>query len=85
MTAIEKYQYLSTLRKSNVDLFYRLVAENVTVQQLSLCLSQKLKVDADPEKELTPLIYTPVVGEACLKWSEIYQHPEGRLSKSDQA
>lgn len=26
---------------------------------------------------LAPLIYTPVVGEACLKWSEIYQHPEG--------
>ena len=26
---------------------------------------------------LTPLIYTPVVGEACLKWSEIYQQPEG--------
>lgn len=28
-------------------------------------------------KELTPLIYTPVVGEACLKWSEIYLQPEG--------
>ncbi|RDL35006.1 Malic enzyme [Venustampulla echinocandica] len=26
---------------------------------------------------LTPLIYTPVVGEACLKWSDIYQQPEG--------
>ncbi|KAM3073565.1 hypothetical protein ACMFMF_006770 [Clarireedia jacksonii] len=27
--------------------------------------------------DLTPLIYTPTVGEACLKWSEIYQQPEG--------
>ncbi|KAI9769544.1 MAG: hypothetical protein M1840_004022 [Geoglossum simile] len=31
----------------------------------------------DHMKDLTPLIYTPVVGEACLKWSEIYQQPEG--------
>ncbi|EKD14886.1 uncharacterized protein L3040_003898 [Drepanopeziza brunnea f. sp. 'multigermtubi'] len=26
---------------------------------------------------IAPLIYTPVVGEACLKWSEIYQQAEG--------
>ena len=33
--------------------------------------------------ELTPLIYTPVVGEACLQWSEIYQQPEGMYLSSD--
>ncbi|KAI9872456.1 MAG: hypothetical protein M1830_001603, partial [Pleopsidium flavum] len=39
----------------------------------------------DYMKELTPLIYTPVVGEACLRWSEIYQRPEGLyLSYSDR-
>lgn len=26
---------------------------------------------------ITPLVYTPVVGEACQKWSEIYQFAEG--------
>ena len=31
----------------------------------------------DDLQELTPLIYTPVVGEACQRWSEIYQQPEG--------
>ncbi|KAI5285865.1 hypothetical protein KEM52_002256, partial [Ascosphaera acerosa] len=56
-TAIEKFLYLSTLRKNNVHLFYRLVVDHL--------------------KDLTPLIYTPVVGEACQRWSEIYQQPEG--------
>ncbi|KAJ5283580.1 hypothetical protein N7505_001560 [Penicillium chrysogenum] len=56
-TPIEKFLYLSTLRKNNVHLFYRLVTDHL--------------------RELTPLIYTPVVGEACQKWSEIYQQPEG--------
>ncbi|KAI9836791.1 MAG: hypothetical protein M1819_000956 [Sarea resinae] len=54
---IEKYQYLSNLRSTNVHLFYRIAMDHM--------------------KELTPLIYTPVVGEACLRWSEIYQQPEG--------
>ena len=28
-------------------------------------------------QELTPLVYTPVVGEACQRWSEIYEQAEG--------
>jgi len=64
-TPIQKFQYLSHLRKTNVHLFYRLLAENV--------------------KELCPLIYTPTVGEACQKWSQIYTQPEGMyLSYSDR-
>ncbi|KAF2720986.1 hypothetical protein K431DRAFT_285248 [Polychaeton citri CBS 116435] len=54
---LEKYRYLSTLRATNVHLFYRLLAHNI--------------------KAITPLIYTPTVGEACQKWSDIYTHPEG--------
>ena len=56
-TPIEKYQYLSALRRANVHLFYRLAVDHM--------------------KAVTPLIYTPVVGEACRRWSEIYLHPEG--------
>ncbi|KAF2007765.1 hypothetical protein P154DRAFT_583983, partial [Amniculicola lignicola CBS 123094] len=64
-TPIEKYQYLTHLRATNVHLFYRLLSKNV--------------------KELTPLIYTPTVGEACIRWSEIYTQPEGLyLSFSDR-
>jgi malate dehydrogenase (oxaloacetate-decarboxylating)(NADP+) len=33
--------------------------------------------------QLTPLIYTPVVGAACLQWSEIYQQPEGMYLSYD--
>jgi malate dehydrogenase (oxaloacetate-decarboxylating)(NADP+) len=64
-TPIEKFQYLTHLRATNVHLFYRLLSENI--------------------KELTPLIYTPTVGEACQKWSHIYTQPEGMyLSFSDK-
>ncbi|KAI9812563.1 MAG: hypothetical protein M1827_004552 [Pycnora praestabilis] len=39
----------------------------------------------DHLKDLAPLIYTPVVGEACQRWSEIYQQPEGLyLSYADR-
>jgi malate dehydrogenase (oxaloacetate-decarboxylating)(NADP+) len=27
--------------------------------------------------EITPLIYTPTVGDACLQFSQNYRHPEG--------
>lgn len=34
-------------------------------------------------QELTPMIYTPVVGEACQRWSEIYQQAEGMYLSHD--
>jgi malate dehydrogenase (oxaloacetate-decarboxylating)(NADP+) len=36
-------------------------------------------------KEMTPLIYTPTVGEACVRWHEIWTQPEGMyLSYTDR-
>lgn len=36
-------------------------------------------------RDITPLIYTPTVGEACQKWHEIYTLPEGMyISYSDR-
>ena len=74
-TPIEKFLYLSGLRKNSVHLFYRLVGDHLKVCH-SVWLSSSGSV-LIPIQELTPLIYTPVVGEACQRWSEIYQQPEG--------
>ena len=54
---LDRFIFLSSLRNSNVHLFYRLLTDHFT--------------------EITPLVYTPTVGEACQKWSQIYQNPEG--------
>lgn len=39
------------------------------------CMFYKLCLENMPE--ITPLIYTPTVGEACLEYSHIYRRPDG--------
>jgi len=84
---LEKYCYLSHLRTSNVHLFYRLLSQNITVSHLRPMHFWPFtsRFMADLLQELTPLIYTPTVGEACQRWSDIYTHAEGMyLSYSDR-
>lgn len=35
------------------------------------------RLAVDHMQDIMPLVYTPVVGEACQKWSDIYSQPEG--------
>ena len=37
------------------------------------------RLAVDHMKDIMPLVYTPVVGEVCQKWSEIYTQPEGMV------
>jgi malate dehydrogenase (oxaloacetate-decarboxylating)(NADP+) len=74
-TPIEKFQYLVHLRATNVHLFYRLLSANIKVRSPNSSHNMDLKLTI--AQELTPLIYTPTVGEACVRWHEIFTQPEG--------
>lgn len=81
-TPIEKFQYLTHLKATNVHLFYRLLSQNIKVR---LNPENRRSMQLTVLQELTPLIYTPTVGEACVRWHEIYTQPEGMyLSFSDR-
>ncbi|THH27693.1 hypothetical protein EUX98_g6495 [Antrodiella citrinella] len=54
---IEKYIFLSQLKATEPNVFYKLCLEHMS--------------------EITPLIYTPTVGDACIQFSHIYRRPEG--------
>lgn len=67
---------LAQLRSKDKD-----IEKNIYLSQLK---------DADPSmfyklclahmSEITPLIYTPTVGDACLQYSQNYRRPEGLVS-----
>ncbi|KKY25500.1 putative malic enzyme [Phaeomoniella chlamydospora] len=59
------------LKSTNIEKYTYLA----TLRKNNVHLFYRLLVDHFTE--LTPLVYTPTVGEACQRWSEIYQGPEG--------
>lgn len=71
---------LAQLRSKEKD-----IEKNIYLSQLK---------DADPNmfykiclahmKEITPLIYTPTVGDACLQFSQNYRRPEGLVRFSSR-
>ncbi|KAF3010706.1 hypothetical protein E8E13_006320 [Curvularia kusanoi] len=78
-TQAQRCLRLLAMKSTPIEKFQYLVHLKATnVHLFYRLLSQNIK-------ELTPLIYTPTVGEACVRWHEIYTQPEGMyLSFSDR-
>ena len=76
--SIHEQRTLAQLRSktSNLEkyIFLSALKEQDTPMFYKLCLKYM--------SEITPLIYTPTVGDACQQWSHIYRRPEGLVSKT---
>jgi malate dehydrogenase (oxaloacetate-decarboxylating)(NADP+) len=77
--AVQEERCLKQLASKETDLEKFTYLSMLRVNQVHLFYRLVLKHFT----KLTPLIYTPVVGEACLQWSEIYQQPEGMYLSYD--
>jgi malate dehydrogenase (oxaloacetate-decarboxylating)(NADP+) len=67
---------LAQLRSKDKD-----IEKNIYLSQLKDAdLNMFYKLCLTHMSEVTPLIYTPVIGEACLNFSQNYRRPEGLVS-----
>jgi malate dehydrogenase (oxaloacetate-decarboxylating)(NADP+) len=72
-SGIEKHLYLAQLRQTNVKLFYALGTILFFAIMIAQVLTHKVVLTVEDNLlEITPLIYTPVVGEMCERYSELY-------------
>lgn len=70
---LQKQRCLARIREKSTDLEKHEYLANL--RWLNTHLFYRLLIDHG--KELVPLVYTPVVGEVCQRFSHIYTHPEG--------
>ena len=70
---VQKKRCLAQLAAKSSDLERFNYLSNLRHQNVHLFY----RLLTDHFTEITPLVYTPTVGEACQKWSQIYQNPEG--------
>jgi malate dehydrogenase (oxaloacetate-decarboxylating)(NADP+) len=77
--AIQEQRCLKQLASKETDLEKFTYLSSLRVNQVHLFY----RVVLNHFTQLTPLIYTPAVGEACLQWSEIYQQPDGMYLSYD--
>ncbi|KPI45307.1 NADP-dependent malic enzyme [Cyphellophora attinorum] len=70
---VQERRCLSQLRSAESDLEKFIYLSSLRLRQPHLYYRLLVKHFV----ELAPLQYTPTVGEACLRWSEIYRQPEG--------
>ena len=78
---VQKKRCLSQLALKSTDLERFQYLSNLRHNNVHLFY----RLLTDHFTEMAPLVYTPTVGEACQKWSQIYQNPEGMyLSYEDK-
>jgi hypothetical protein len=79
---IEKYIYLTQLKDTDPPMFYRLCLDHMPVRQPIPSPRHNQTNIFLAFQEITPLIYTPTVGDACLQFSHNYRRPEGLVSRN---
>lgn len=70
---VQKKRCLAQLARKSTDIERFLYLSTLRYNNVHLFY----RLLTDHFTELTPLVYTPTVGEACQRWSEIYQQAEG--------
>jgi malate dehydrogenase (oxaloacetate-decarboxylating)(NADP+) len=67
-TNLEKYVYLTELQDRNETIFYKILMENIEQMGMALVFDVCWRGHSNHNVSAARIIYTPTVGEACLKF-----------------